>query len=161
MFPRRLGGLWPSLLLLALAGCARAPSTAQVSGKVDYNGKPLVTGMVTMVSEDGNRIDRGSIMNGRYMLSHAPVGRVRIAVNGSTEEPSPQRAAEGKARAMKSHGSNDEAGEAKVPEDRGAVPIKYSDPKTSALTFEVKPGQQTKDLNLTAEPAGTEQPAGK
>src|SRR5215208_2110008 len=56
------------LLTSALVGCSSKSPLARVQGKVLLDGKPLATGSIVTLPEDG-RGARGTITNGQFELS--------------------------------------------------------------------------------------------
>jgi hypothetical protein len=135
-------------LLLAAAGCSgpTAPETAELTGKVTLNGKPLVSGTVSVVCDDG-RVDSCSISEGYYRLLRAPVGQVSLAITGCTYEPPPNLDWKNKA-IQRAHEAKGNEQEEVQPEDPAKVPSKYINPQTSGLTFEVTPGHPVRDIEL-------------
>jgi hypothetical protein len=77
--------LFRQMMLLALLafgmGCATEAPRVSVSGQVKYQGKPVPTGTVTFIADDGKTVVSGPIKNGEYTVARAPVGPVKIAVN--------------------------------------------------------------------------------
>lgn len=132
--------------VLALAGCG--PATADVAGKVTYQGKPVVFGSVVVIGANGIP-KSGSIQpDGSYRVSGVATGPGQVAVSS----PMPPGLAPVKKRAAR---DDDE----KPPADAGksvspdiakawvALPEKYSDPAKSGLTAQVGSGQPL-DLEL-------------
>jgi hypothetical protein len=66
-------------LAIILAGCG--PRTGQVSGTVSFNGKPVTSGTVTMVSVDGIPIQSPIGEDGAYSLPQIVVGEAKIVVS--------------------------------------------------------------------------------
>jgi hypothetical protein len=150
-----------ALGLLAL-GCGThgaPPETAEVSGHVYFQKKPLPGGSIAFITEDGRFSGTGTIdEKGAYIIHQAPVGRVRVSVDNRALSP---RGVPGKGA-----GKGAKKGRGKLP---GAAPVlkrpgggelstlkgtykeipgKYWDPEQSGLTYEVTPGSQTKDFSL-------------
>jgi hypothetical protein len=81
-----VGAVRPSLVCLAvafplaLAGCGK--TTATVSGVVKYQGEPLPSGTVIIYGANSNDTPaRGAIgENGKYIVTDAPLGEVKIAI---------------------------------------------------------------------------------
>jgi hypothetical protein len=124
--------------VLVLGGCGKP--TASVKGKVTYKGKLLSSGTVTFVAENATGFSPISA-DGSYSVLKAPVGPCSITVTtpkvpggGMMMDPS------------KMGGSPISTTEAKAPEIE--APPRYADPKTSPLTFEVKPGENVFDIPL-------------
>ena len=62
------------LLTLACLPAGCAPSTTTASGKVSYQGKPVVWGSVTLVAADGTVHQAGIEPDGSYKVPNVPVG---------------------------------------------------------------------------------------
>jgi hypothetical protein len=76
----------PALGLLAaalcLVGCAN--QTGRVSGKVSYQGKPVVIGSVVLVNEETLAPIQGAIEpDGSYHISHITYGMYKVAVHSA------------------------------------------------------------------------------
>jgi hypothetical protein len=121
--PGRLALLAPALLL---AGCA---GQGQVSGKVQYKGKPLPAGTITFYDRKNNAVSSAIGPDGGYSVEKVAAGPVKITVMtpmaifmpGDKPPPGPPPP---------------------------TLPAKYADPEKSGLNWEVKPGTQTHDFNL-------------
>jgi hypothetical protein len=119
-------------------------NTGAVSGRVTYKGKPLTGGVVTFTS--GKQVVTGALdEEGRYEVTNVPVGTVKVSV--STESVRPKKAPGGDKIRPK--------GELKKIEDpdKGGrrfvvIPQRYSNPETSGLTLEVRPGRQQFNIEL-------------
>ena len=134
--------LWwlPSAALLIACGCTRSPYDGDVTGTVTLDGKAVGPGIIvfapTSLEENPSRgnIDDG----GRYYLitKHARglnPGHYRVAVQ------------------VYEKGEPLAPGERRLEELEPIVPKKYLEPETSGLEFEVKPGGNTIDIELTSE----------
>jgi hypothetical protein len=137
-------------LLTLLVGCDKNPRSvdhAEVSGKVLFQGNPLPGGQVTFITVKGGFASNGTIdENGNYQIK-APVGDVKIGVtnrilqsrSGSKTQAHPKKGA---------------ASEEPLPRGRWVkIPSSYEAPHTSGLTYTVKPGPQTHDIELSANPS--------
>jgi hypothetical protein len=168
-------------LLILTAGCGGNPhavDTAEVSGKVLFQGKGVTGGRVSFVSVKGG-FPSSAIINedGTYQIK-APVGEVRIGVDNSMLKPQgvggggkgPGKGG-GKGGGQGggppkgiAHPKGPNAPEAKeqpvtIKGKWVAIPSQYADPGTSGLTYTVKPGSQTHDIDLSATPpSGAEEP---
>src|SRR5215467_4002073 len=75
---------WLSLAL-AIVGCGA--STASVSGTVKFQGQPLPSGTVLFHGADG-QVEHALITEGgRYIITNAPLGPVRITVRSHPPAP--------------------------------------------------------------------------
>jgi hypothetical protein len=126
-----------ALVALAATGCG---GRGDVSGKVTYKGKPLVWGTVQFEGSD-NVVKQGNINNdGTYSVCGVATGEARAAVSSINPKSSdfqqrmPVRAPRANART----------------EVKGWFPIpeKYDTPFKSGLTYTVKRGQNTIDIDL-------------
>lgn len=125
------------LLLGIVPGCG--PGLSSVSGKVTYQGKPVVWGSVTLKAADGSIHQIGINTDGTYRLEGVPAGPAVVAVSSPDPAPSPRAKALADPRAP--------AGPPPVPP--GAwfpLPARYADPATSGLTLQVGSGPADIDL---------------
>lgn len=134
------------LALVAAIGCG---GTTNVSGKVSYQGKPVVYGSVVVVGADG--VPKGGPIqpDGSFQASGVKIGPAKIAVS------SPQPPGFGGAKKARTSSRDDpddrapaDAGISASPEVLKAwvpLPPKYADPQKSELTATIQAGQP---LNL-------------
>lgn len=130
--------------LLALAGCGG--STATVSGKVTYQGKPVVFGSVVLIGADGLPKNGQIQPDGTFTVAGVAVGTAKVAVSS----PMPPGAETGKKSAA---GGKDAGDDDKIPPAGGSgvdpavakawfpLPEKYGDPEKSGLTVTVGDGK--------------------
>lgn len=128
----RMARAFPLVLLLCACSAA-VPEKGKVSGRVTYQGTPLKGGTILFVHTATGRTDEAKIgADGRYELM-ADVGLHQIAVDyrgPETDDPNP-KAPKG----------------TRVPGPL-LIPYRYTNPPTSELTFDVKPGENTNDITL-------------
>jgi hypothetical protein len=147
------------LMFVALLGCSSQWPTAEVSGKITYNGEPIPVGMITFMAADGSgHADTSSIQDGEYALPRAPIGAVKIQILGSSGSIAGASPANARRRVT--------SGQRKLAESMGAklapkpsesqpkgksfkLPTRYSNAETSGLSYEVTPGTQTHDIALS------------
>ena len=131
-------------MLLATAGCGGG--TADVEGKVTYNGKPVVYGTVVVVGADGIPKSGAIQPDGSYRVSGVTLGSARVAVTS----PKPPGSEPPKKRAPVSRDTVDEdkpqaepppPAPPEVIQNWVSLPEKYGDPNKSELTVTVKSGQ--------------------
>jgi hypothetical protein len=138
-------------LALAATGCSSA--VTDVSGKVTYQGKPVVYGAVVIVGSDGLPRSGTIEPDGTYRVSGVAVGPAKVAVSSpkppGSEPTGPRRPAT----------RDDSVDPDKIPppppppappeviRSWTAIPDKYGDPGKSDLTADVRPGQPL-DLDL-------------
>jgi hypothetical protein len=123
------------LLVLTLPGCG--PGRGDLAGKVSYQGKPLRSGSVSVAGSDG--IPRASIIlaDGRYEVPNLPAGPIKAAVTS----PDP----------VKSQPHARKKDEPPPTVDRTgwfAIPDRYGSFDKSGLTFTLKVGPNTWDIDL-------------
>jgi hypothetical protein len=157
--PRRWvyrGGL---VLVLALAvGCGG--QTARVSGQVLYKNKPVTGGLLTFTPTDTAKrsVPAPIDANGRYEVT-LPIGEVKIAVDNRELEPAPQNSGGlgvplppgVKLPPVEKKGGaavENPAAAKRPPGTYVAIPPDYYDVQTSKLTYTVRPGSQTHDIDL-------------
>jgi hypothetical protein len=128
-----------ALVALTLAGCSGQESLATVDGIVRLDGRPLTTGTVRFVPPAG-RVATGEIQSdgsfrlGTYGQSDgALLGMHKVAII-----------------AYQTGGDGRPAYESGAQANKPLVPQRYMAPGTSGLTFEVKPGKNQANLELTS-----------
>ena len=119
----RIVAIGLALAALLTSGCKSENRTAEVSGRVMFQGKPLSGGIVRFHSASDDRSGFATIHpDGTYALSSAPVGKVKISVDTAH---------------LRRHRN------VHLP-----IPEKYRSFKTTDLTYKVQPGSQSHDLLL-------------
>jgi len=140
-FPRLSGRLSLAFLLALLVvvgGCKKDKDAKDsVSGKVSYKGSP-VSGIVVFVGGDGKEASSPINPDGSYSVPNPPQGQVKILVKGMAAPKGLDKQLPKDAPQL---GPGSGPGGAAPPE-------KYSKTNTSDLTFEVKTGKQTHDIEL-------------
>lgn len=131
------------LMPLAVAGCVRStPAVARVEGMVTLDGKRLSSGRVTFWPE-GGRSGSGWIEDdGTYTLGTfrefdgAVLGHHKVAVTAASKTPTgpPNFDRDGPAGGW----------------PRSPIPVRYSNPESSGLAFEVRPGTNQFHIELTS-----------
>jgi hypothetical protein len=107
-------------------------ATVPASGTVTYKGQPVESGSIQFVPESG-RPANANIVAGKFSLGTyqdgdgAIPGKARITINSTSERPSTKRGAE--------------------PETVYLVPVRYSSPDRSGITFEL-PSTGTKNIKI-------------
>lgn len=144
-----------ALLLLFAAACGGGTST--ITGTVTYNGEPLTAGYVAFYDTNGQTASGRIDAAGHYTVYKAPVGDLKAAV--FTVDPTAKPPV-GFTKKKQSGGVYEEAmAKSKRGSENGmtepaqagkfvAIPPRYKDPEQSGLTFNVKSGSQTIDLDL-------------
>lgn len=128
---------WPvcaalPFVLLAVVGCGGAGAKPVVSGKVTVNGKAPVPGCtVSFIGADNKETSASVANDGAYTVSDAPLGDDRVVVKGPAIRP----ATVGRMPGAPAVGTEQ-------------IPPKYQQPG-NGLTYTVKAGRQTHDLDLT------------
>jgi hypothetical protein len=109
-----------------------------VSGKVTYNGKPVVFGTVLIHGRDGLR--QGSIApDGSFTVRGVATGEARVAVNS----PNPKSI-------VLYPNKNPKYKQEPYPDVPGwfEIPSKYENVSTSGLTYTIKGGTNTINIEL-------------
>ena len=138
---RRIGGLWLAIALAAISGCGR---TANVTGKITYQGRDVRYGSVVFLGVD--KTARSGVIgsDGSYALENAPLGTVTIGV--ISHNPSKGRSV---VRGGKPAGpGKKEDAPALMAEGWFPLPQKFERPKSSGLTCTVIAGHFHHDIEL-------------
>jgi hypothetical protein len=137
-----------------LTGCSKNPyAPASISGSVSFNGQPIKAGSMKFYTAQGVAYDAQLTGDGTYSATDIPEGELVITVE--TESISPHKTAPQGAEAAKRAKANitqpPPPGMAPAPDPSALyikIPEKYSNPKTSPLTVQVKSGRQVHDVKL-------------
>ncbi|MBA4063818.1 MAG: hypothetical protein C0501_08925 [Isosphaera sp.] len=125
-------------VLLALAGCG--PGRGDVTGKVTYQGKTVVWGTVQFEGPDGGLKQSTIGSDGTYSVQGVLAGEAKVAVSSVNPKSSDFQV-------IQREGAPPPPPR---PEVKGWFPIpgRYDTPHKSGLTYPVKPGPNTIDINL-------------
>jgi hypothetical protein len=143
------------LLLLAPSGCGRG--VGQVSGKITLNGGPLSAAQGAVFFAVDNREVAGTIDNDEnYTVLDVPVGAAKVRLVNPRPEASRRlgAAVSGKVDFGKFTPEDmlkydpGQRRKTKPPPFVPPIPAKYESTSTSGLTFDVRPGQQTFNIDL-------------
>ena len=129
---RALAMVGASLALTALFGCGGDSNKATLSGKVTYKGAPVPGGTLTLYPESGPAYPISLHADGTFSVSDVPVGPMGVGID--TGGPAAAASAGPGMSNLPPHVD---------------VPLKYKDPKTSHLTWDVKGGHNTKEFDLS------------
>ena len=123
-----------ALLVLMLVGCGRG----DMSGKVTFQGKPVVFGTVMVHGKDGLR--QGAIQpDGSFTVHDIATGEARVSVNS----PNP--------KSIDLYpNKNPNFKQEPYPDVPGwfAIPGKYGEVETSGLTYTIRGGNNAIDIEL-------------
>jgi hypothetical protein len=142
--------------VIAVVGCgAKNPlAPASVSGGVSYKGSSVTGGSVQFVTSGGTPYSSPIALDGTYAISDIPTGEMAIVVETESVNPA-LKAATGKDAERRSammggrKGPNDQGGGSKGLEPKYMkIPEKYSNSKTSPITYTVKSGRQVYNIEL-------------
>lgn len=149
MLARRLTAVL--LVGLFILGCSRSGlgPEGEVSGKVTYKSKPLPGGVVIFMSPKGHTFSGIIDPEGNYKLN-ALAGETRIAVDNRILE---KRKAPPLARLRPPPGMNSGPPSPTVTGTYVPLPKHYANVDTSSLKYTVKPGSQTHNIELSANPS--------
>lgn len=129
--------IWALFALLALIPIA-CQSRSNVSGKVTYNGKPVVFGTILFHGRDGLR--QGNIQpDGSYSVLNIAAGDVKVAVNSINPKNIDMHP--GKRPHLKPEPYPDAPGWFPIPK-------KYDNIATSELVFKIPGGDSVLDIDL-------------
>ncbi|WP_143392798.1 carboxypeptidase-like regulatory domain-containing protein [Fimbriiglobus ruber] len=120
---------------LLSTGCGE--KTGSVSGKVSYQGKPLAGGYISFLTQGEKSVMKsGQVgVDGSYSIPDVPAGPTKITVQSLSSR---------NLAVVKGQQSSDSQ-----PKPQSVtLPPKYSNADKSDLSLDVKPGQQTYDIDL-------------
>src|SRR5262249_16240851 len=130
-----------TVLLLAACGCG---STATVTGKVTYQGRPVTYGSVIFLAAD-NTARSGIIEpDGSYSVEDVPRGEGKIGV--ISHDPSKGRSTVGGEKPASPGKKN--AAAAKTAGGWFPLPHRFEDPETSGLSCTISKGRVVYDIEL-------------
>ncbi len=139
MFRHFLVGSMGFGIFVLLVGCGQ--SYGDLSGKVTYKGNVLRMGTVSVLGSDG--ITRASMIakDGTYSVEKVAAGEVKLTVYSPDPELSQPHKRQKKNAPPPPKVEVDKTGWVAIPE-------KYADFKDSGLTFSLKPGPNSYDIEL-------------
>jgi len=142
----RAAGLLLLSAALAAAGCG--PARGTVSGKVKYKGRPLTVGLNTVYfhSQDGKVASCTVEADGNYTLRNFPAGPARIPVLAL---PAPPQLFMAPGEGGRPKPVEQSSPASPQPGRAADIPGRYKDPDQSRLTYDVRKGSQTFDIELT------------
>ena len=123
-------------VIVMLVGCNRGSQESQVSGSVTLDGSRIGPGMVVFAPVEGGKPATGSIeSNGSFTLntSREPglaAGKYKVAVSIRELPENVKRSDQ-------------------IPPGKLLIPENYEQSTTSGLEYEVEPGQNSIDIDLT------------
>ena len=126
-----------ALLTLVVVGCG---GRGDMSGKVSYKGKVLVFGTVQFEAADKTFKQANIDSDGNYSVPGVPVGEARVAVSSANPQSSDfQRLVRGEQKPQP------------LPKPVPGwfpIPTDYADINKARLTYTVKSGPNTYDIDL-------------
>jgi hypothetical protein len=161
-------------LAAALLACSSG-NRGSISGTVTYKDQPVKAGTVYFFYEQGGQYRAEIKSDGTYQFTDVPPGEVKVVVDTEPFNPEQRpliytqrqkQIAKGYGKGMKEYdaamgkgGGDKKAADQPAglsPEKKAELakvyvklPKKYTDEKTTPLTYTVGPGRQTHGLNLT------------
>ncbi len=174
MFRFRTAAFMCFVFLFSAIGCGGPPPSAKLSGKFTYKGQVVKGGTVLFKFENGQAASAIS-SDGLYAFTDLPLGLAKVTIETETYNPAAEHPVYAKAAGqaddrLKSANQYAEAMGKGGPAEKGAgntstglggpfaaelaklyvkIPVKYTNEKTSGLSYTVVQGTQTKDFELT------------
>ena len=139
---RKVGRLVPLVALVVLCGCGR---TAKITGKVTYQGRPVVYGSVIFLSADKTVRSCAIEPDGSYTIEGVPTGEVKVGV--ASPDPSRGRSATRRRKPVEA-GRKETGSQGPAVEGWFPLPAAYALPGSPELTFVVDSGHVSHDINL-------------
>ena len=144
-FARAFCVLFVLVGLVMLVGCGPdRPATTKVSGRVTYQGKPVVTGQIMFIPAHGRPAIASIGEDGSYTLTTfdkgdgAAIGKYSVTINATRTIGGPT------ATSLEEEGRMP----SEPPRVERLVPEKYSQRQTSPLKAEVKEGDNVINFDL-------------
>ena len=143
--------------ILLTSGCGPDyKSRGVVKGKVTVGNRNLTTGSVMFINKEGLSASTGIDPDGNYEMKDAPVGecKITVTVTDLPMDPTVRARLMGKGPKMPEGPKNPEDTGApppplaRIPKEVVPIDAKYSKPETSGLSFTVKKGEQTYNIEL-------------
>jgi len=140
---------WLGALALAVAvgvvGCGGGKGT--ISGKVTYKGAPLKGGHIAFLASNKQNFMGDISEDGSYVISNVPTGPAKVSVQTSYMKQTARTSRQYKVPADAPKGLGGGGGP-DLAKRYVAIPDKYEDPDQSGLTYTVKSGDQTHNIDL-------------
>lgn len=138
---------WPLLLVVicaALPGCGQeesGPPLVEVSGTVNYQGKPLAGADVTMVGATGHLSTGATNSDGKFKMTTAgrpgaPIGKAQVSISKVSAPAAKVDVASMKPEDMQKMQTAG-GGKAKELISKSEIPEKYSQPGRSGLVADI------------------------
>jgi len=143
-----------SLALLAalLSGCGSGDAKNNlVTGKVTVDGHPLANGSMTLHYDDGKKYPVPLKSDGTFNISQVPLGKAQVsfaAYSSGMQGVAAEKQAEFQKYYAAKAPAEQQAKAAQALETGPAIPEKYTNPKTSDLSWEIKAGKNEKTFDL-------------
>jgi hypothetical protein len=148
---------WLILAACALLGGCGGATTAPVSGRVTYNGKPVTAGRIMFYPESGRAAVGQLGPDGRYTLTTlqpgdgALLGSHRVAIEATRVGPGSYQAPRSLEEEVELSRKGAPGGKVLVAgKVEWLVPEKYARPETSGLTATVRSGPNEINFDLPA-----------
>lgn len=130
------------VLITGAAGC-RPTTTGSVEGRVTFKGKPVGTGLVVFIDPDGHATLPVAVeADGTFHNTKVPIGLMKVSFDNP---PPPSLPA-----AVRTTGDEDPEITALREQAKRfvATPLRYKDPASSGLSFEIQRGVNICHLDL-------------
>ena len=131
-----------SILLAGICGCG---NSADVSGKISYQGRPVTYGSVIILTSNNSAFSAAIKPDGTYLVEDIPPGNASIAV--ISRNPALGRSAIHPPKTTPT-GKQEAAPRETAVTGWFPLPRNYEDPKSSGLTCNITKGQVIHDLEL-------------
>lgn len=145
--PSLLAFLATCFMLASLSGCGPSDSKAAISGKVTYKGSPVVGSTLNLTSATGAPYPVPINADGTFNVSGVPLGQMHVSIEPSaaptgynTQGMTPPKDVPAVPPPSLPGATNQQP---------TAIPAKYRSPQTSGLSWDIKPGSNKKDFDLT------------
>jgi hypothetical protein len=142
-----------TLVALGCGGGSGSFPTAEVNGKVTYNGKPVTGGsMAFFLASDASKGKAVAINDdGTYSATGVPVGEIKVTVETDSMKPSPApppQVAKVLPKDLPEGSPYAKPKEPKLPANYVPIPAKYNNPNETPLKYTINKGTQTIPIEL-------------
>jgi hypothetical protein len=121
-------------------GCGGGVSRGKVHGKIQYQGKPVASGMVILMGSDNLTYVGDIISDGTYTVDRVPYGPIKVSIQQAPPRPAPRPNPGSQGKGVMSEGKDATRPPPPPAEPKitgPVIPPSYGDPNNSGLKFDM------------------------